>query len=103
MLRDMRLRLAFLALPLALLGCSAAPITIPLQDFEFSNPQAISDRTQVVFVGQEFTRPPVSLASASLEGNITYQAGDFALSFYASASAPPCPVSPFLKTWTNIP
>jgi len=95
MLRDMRLRLAFLALPLVLAGCAAAPITIPLQDFQFNNPQPINDTTQVVFVGQQLeTRPPVPLASASLDGNITYQAGDFALSFYASASQPPCPVSP---------
>jgi hypothetical protein len=89
----MRLRLAFLALPLALAGCAAAPITIPLQDFEFNNPQAHSDTTQVVFVGQEFNRPPVALASASLEGNITSPGGNFALSFYASDRAP-CPPSP---------
>jgi hypothetical protein len=88
----MRLRLAFLVLPLALAGCAAAPITIPLQDFQFTNPQAISNTSQVVFVGQQLeTRPPVPLASVSLDGNVTYQAGDFALSFYASANRPSCP------------
>jgi hypothetical protein len=80
------------AVPLVfLLGCTAAPITIPLQDFQFNNPTPHSDTSRVVFVAQEFTRPPVPLASASLDGNITYQQGDFALSFYASATAPSCP------------
>jgi hypothetical protein len=85
------MRAAVIALLLGiLLGCTSAPLTVPLGDFDVGVPPVWSDTRSVVFVKREFRPPPVNIKYASLEGSLTYQSGDISLHFYA-ADSEPCP------------
>lgn len=77
----------WIPLVLLLAACSAAPITVKLQDFDL--PIATVQSGQVVFTQQSFNKPSVGLSSVRLEGNLTYQSGPYGLSFYA-ANGEPC-------------
>jgi hypothetical protein len=85
------MRVAVIALLLGiLLGCTRAPLTVPLGDFEVGVPPVWSDMRSVVFVKREFRPPPVNIKYASLEGSLTFQEGPISLHFYA-ADSEPCP------------
>lgn len=85
------MRVAVIALLLGiLLGCTRAPLTVHLGDFDVPVPVTWSDTRTVVFVKREFSPPPVSIKYASLEGSLTYRSGDISLHFYA-ADSEPCP------------
>ncbi len=68
-----------------LFGCSNAPLSVPLRDFDVD--VVAFQNNRIVFVKQDFAKPPFALRKADLEGNLTYQTG-FAFSFYATDSVP---------------
>lgn len=84
------MRTAAMALWLGMLvGCTNAPLTVALQDFEV--PIATIQSGQAVFTKQSFNRPPVSFTSVALEGNLTFQQGNISLGFYTSEVEPCAP------------
>jgi hypothetical protein len=86
------MRTAAIAVLLGLLvGCTPAPLTVGLQDFEV--PIAAIQSGQAVFTKQNFNRPPVSFTAVTLEGNLTYQQGNISLVFYTSDGEPCAPTS----------
>ena len=80
---------AFFALLGLLVGCTNAPLTVALQDFEVSI--ATIQSGQAVFTQQNFNRPPIAFTAVALEGNLTYQQGNVSLSFYTSDGEPCAP------------
>lgn len=68
-----------------LFGCSNAPLSVPLRDFDVD--VVAFQNNRIVFVKQDFAKPPFALRKADLEGNLTYQTG-VAFSFYAADSEP---------------
>lgn len=80
---------AFFALLGLLVGCTNAPLTVALQDFEVSI--ATVQSGQAVFTQQNFNRPPIAFTAVALEGNLTYQQGNVSLSFYTSDGEPCAP------------
>ncbi len=72
-----------------LVGCTNAPLTVALQDFEV--PIATVQSGQAVFTKQNFNRPPVAFTAVALEGNLTYQQGNISLRFYTSEGEPCAP------------
>lgn len=72
-----------------LMGCTNAPLTVALQDFDV--PIATVQSGQAVFSKQNFNRPPVALTAVALEGSLTYQQGNISLSFYTSEGEPCAP------------
>jgi hypothetical protein len=80
---------AVVALLGLLVGCTRAPLTVALQDFEV--PIATVQSGQAVFTQQNFNRPPIALTNVALEGNLTYQQGDVSLVFYTSDGEPCAP------------
>ncbi|MCX7801704.1 MAG: hypothetical protein N2313_01635 [Meiothermus ruber] len=77
--------LLLLVLSGLLFGCSNAPLSVALRDFDVD--VAAVQSNKIVFVKQSFDRPPVSLSRVELEGNLTYKTG-FAFSFFASDTEP---------------
>lgn len=86
----MRYAPLFVALTL-FAGCSNAPITVPLQDFDV--PIATIQSGQALFTKQNFNRPPIPLSAVALEGSLTYQQGNVSLRFYAAEEEPCTPTS----------
>lgn len=80
--------LLLLVLSGLLFGCSNAPLSVALRDFDVD--VAAVQSNKIVFVKQSFDRPPVSLSRVELEGNLTYKTG-FAFSFFARIYKPPYP------------
>lgn len=72
-----------------LMGCSNAPLTVALQDFDV--PIAAVQSGQAVFTKQNFNRPPVAFTAVALEGSLNYQQGNVRLEFYTSEDAPCAP------------
>lgn len=72
-----------------LVGCTNAPLTVALQDFDVSI--AAIQSGQAVFAKQNFNRPPVPFTAVALEGNLTYQQGNIILNFYTSDGEPCAP------------
>ncbi len=72
-----------------LVGCTRAPLTVTLQDFEVSI--ATVQSGQVVFTQQNFNRPPIAFTTVALEGNLNYQQGNVSLTFYTSDGEPCAP------------
>lgn len=84
------MRTTAIALLLGLLmGCTSAPLTVALQDFEV--PIATVQSGQVLFRQQVFNKPPIALTAVALEGNLTYQQGSISLGFYTSDGEPCAP------------
>ncbi|ADD27520.1 hypothetical protein [Meiothermus ruber] len=77
--------LLLLVLSGLLFGCSNAPLSVALRDFDVD--VAAVQSNKIVFVKQSFDRPPVSLSRVELEGSLTYQTG-FTFSFFASDTEP---------------
>ncbi len=80
---------AVVALLGLLVGCTRAPLTVALQDFEV--PIATVQSGQAVFTQQNFNRPPIALTNVALEGNLNYQQGNVSLSFFTSDGEPCAP------------
>lgn len=72
-----------------LMGCTNAPLTVALQDFDV--PIAAVQSGQAVFTEQNFNRPPVALRAVTLEGSLNYQQGNVRLEFYTSEDEPCAP------------
>ncbi|GIW33194.1 hypothetical protein [Meiothermus sp.] len=68
-----------------LLGCSKAPLSVPLRDFDID--VAAIQSGKIAFVKQGFEKPPVGLTRASLEGSLTYKTG-VSFTFYAADTEP---------------
>ncbi|RDI96428.1 hypothetical protein DV704_00960 [Meiothermus sp. QL-1] len=71
---------------LLLAGCSNAPITVPIQDFDtdFAGVQS----SQAVFAKGEFRKPPVNLSSLVLEGTLYYPQTSASFTFFVSDTEP---------------
>lgn len=81
----MRLILQLFSMGL-LVGCTNAPLSIPIKDFDVYIAAIQSDK--IAFVKQDFEQPRVSLSRVELEGNLTYETGA-SFVFYAT-DAEPC-------------
>jgi len=92
---------AVVALLGLLVGCTHAPLTVALQDFEV--PIATVQSGQAVFTQQNFNRPPIALTNVALEGNLTYQQGDVSLVFYTSDGEPCAPTGGSISAIQTIP
>jgi hypothetical protein len=65
------LMVATLALSASLSACSSAPVTVPVDPFEFTLPAALPTLGQVVYpaVSASFQKSPVGFSSVSFTGN----------------------------------
>ncbi len=77
--------LLLLVLSGLLFGCSNAPLSVALRDFDVD--VAAIQNNKIVFVKQSFDRPPVSLSRVELEGNLTYKT-EVSFTFYATDTEP---------------
>lgn len=69
-----------------LVGCTNAPLRVPIRDFDVDI--ATIQSNKITFVKQDFEQPRVNLSRVELEGNLTYKTGVSFL-FYAT-DAEPC-------------
>ncbi len=68
-----------------LVGCSNAPLSVSIRDFDVDF--AAVQTNKITFVKQGFERPPVNLSRVELEGNLSYKTG-VSFSFYATDTEP---------------
>lgn len=69
-----------------LVGCTNAPLSIPIGDFDVDIVAIPSGK--IAFVKQNFERPPLSLSKVELKGKLTYQQEDVSFLFYATYTEP---------------
>lgn len=77
-----------LYLALALVACSAAPLTISISDYQ-SGVTLIQDGAVYFQKSSQNQTPPAALKSVTIEGEALYQQSAVVLEFFAS-DGPPC-------------
>ncbi|WP_297853335.1 hypothetical protein [Meiothermus sp.] len=81
------MRTAVLAMLLGvLMGCTNAPISVAIQDFDVDI--AAVQSGQAVFVKQGFSKPPVGLSRVALEGQLNYPQTSASFTFFATDTEP---------------